>query len=116
MISNCRITLLNVNTEQNDESGERNKIIVSKSSILGQKGSVGMKTYWSATANNIKLDCVFIVRRRVYKNQKYVYAENEIYEINSTAKGSTLDQIQLNAVLLKDESLKEMIKNALGIV
>lgn len=116
MMSNCRITLLDVDTSQDEDSGEREKIIVSQSSILGQKGSVGMQTYWSATANNIKLSCVFTVRRRVYHNQKYIYADNEIYEIDSTGKGAMLDQIQLNAKILKDEKLKEMIKHALGIM
>lgn len=116
MMSNCRITLLDVETKQNDTSGEREKIIVAQSSVLGQKGSVGMQTYWSATANNIKLNCVFTIRRRVYHNQKYIYADNEIYEINNTAKGANLSEIQLNVIELKDDSLKEMIKRALGLM
>lgn len=116
MISNCRITLLDVDTVQNENSGEREKVVIKQSSILGQKNEVGMQTFWSATANNVRLSCVFTVRRKVYHNQKYVYANDEIYEINNTAKGATFNDVQLNAVELKDDALKEMIKHALGIM
>lgn len=116
MIGNTRLKLLNVESVQNEETGEREKRVIELTNIIGEKNQVGMQTYWSATANDVKLTCVFIIRKKMYKNQKYVFAENELYEINNTAKASDLNNIQLNVVVVKDEELKEVVKNALGII
>ena len=116
MLGNVRIRLLNVETIQNDETGEREKTITSLTTVLGEKSIVGMQTFWSATSANVNLSCVFIVRKQMYKNQKYAYANGELYEIHSTSKSSNLNNIQLNAIIVKNTELKESIKNALGII
>lgn len=116
MIGNTRIRLLNVESVQDEETGERVKIITNLTTLLGETSQVGMQTYWSATSNNVKLSCVFVIRKRMYHNQKYVYANKQLYEVNNTAKSSTLNNINLNAVVVQDEQLKEEVENALGVI
>lgn len=116
MRASNRIILLDVETIQNKTDGSRSIIIANRVPLLVQKETVGMNTYWSATANNVQLKYTFVVRRRMYSNQKYVYSEGEVYEIKNTSKGATLDQLKLNVIEISDSTKKEEIINALGLV
>lgn len=116
MINNCRITLANVRTAQDESSGQRTKIVESVITLSGEKSTVGVNTFWNATANDIRLDFSVLIRSKAYANQKYVYMSGEVYEVYNTAKGASPVNIQLNLKRIVDESLKELIENALGLV
>ena len=114
MLANCSIILIDVKSIQNDVDGERVKEIVSLKKIIGEKNDVGMNTFFNATANNIQLEMSIRVRSRAYKKQKYVFIDNELYEVFNTGKGTSLNEKVLNIRRSKDVKLKESIINALG--
>lgn len=116
MKCNCLITLCDVITSQDLATGERTKQVSRISKVFGEIAQVGMTTFWNATANNVELSKVFYIRARTYNNQKYIYAEHTLYEVYSTGKGESALDISINAKRVNDDSLKETIEHALGVI
>lgn len=116
MKSNCTIHLFDVDTEQNQATGERQKTVVARVKLNGEKSTVGMSTFWSATSANIRLDYSVTIRARMYDNQKYVYMEGKLYEVYNVAKAENPANLRLNVNELKDNELKELIDDVMAII
>lgn len=116
MRGNCTIQLFDVDTIQNTTTGERVKTVVSRVKLNGEKSTVGMSTFWGAAAINITLDFTVMIRARMYKNQKYIYMENELYEVYNVAKADNPINLRLNVRELKDSELKELIEDVMELI
>ena len=116
MRANCTIHLFDVDTYQNTETGKRQKQVVARVKLNGEKSTVGMSTFWSATAANVNLDYTVMIRAKMYSRQKYLYMEGELYEIYNAAKADDPINIRLNVRELKDDELKELIEDAMELL
>lgn len=116
MKANCTIHLFDVDTVQNQATGEREKTVVTRVKLNGEKSTVGMSTFWSAASANINLDYTVTIRSRMYKNQKYIYMENELYEVYNVAKADNPVNLRLNVRELKEKELKELIEDVMELL
>jgi hypothetical protein len=114
MRANCTITLIDVESIQDETTGDRTVSVTNYRKIQGEKTSVGMSTFWSAAAANVQLDYSVNIRSRMYGNQKYAVIQNKLYEIYNTGKADDPVNIRLNMSQVKDKVLKEAILNVVG--
>ena len=116
MRANCTVILFDVETIQDDTTGDRTKNVVSLRKLNGEKTNVGMSTFWSAAGVNVNLDHSVNIRSRMYQNQKYLYMEQKLYEVYNVGKADDPINIRLNVRQIKDNELKELIIDALELL
>jgi hypothetical protein len=113
MKGNATIYLVSVITEQNESTGKREKVIEKITKAQGQKMRVGNKVFWNAGSQNVKLDATFIVRSKMFTNQKFVYCDNILYEIYNATNTENDADTRLNVFVSEDTTTKELIEDAL---
>lgn len=116
MRANCTINLLDVETIQNETTGERTLSIVNHRKLHGERTNVGMSTFWSAAAANVQLDYSVIIRSRMYGNQKYAVIQDKLYEIYNAGKADNLVNIRLNIRQVQDNEQRRAILDALELI
>jgi len=116
MRANCTINLLDVETVQNELTGERTLSIINYRKLHGERTNVGMSTFWSAATANVQLDYSVIIRSRMYDNQKYAVIQDKLYEIYNVGKTDNLVNIRLNIRQVQDNEMREAILDALGLI
>lgn len=116
MRANCTITLIDVETVQNDTTGERTVSVTNYRKLNGEKTNVGMSTFWSAAAANVQLDFSVNIRARMYGDQKYCVIQSKLYEIYNVAKSDDQVNTKLNIRQVSDNELKEAVLDALELI
>jgi hypothetical protein len=114
MKGNSTIYLVSVTTEQNEETGKREKSIESIKKVQGQKMRVGNKVFWNAGAQNVKLDATFIVRAKMFYNQKFVFSNSVLYEIYNATNTEDDSNTRLNVFVSDNTEVKELIEEELS--
>lgn len=116
MRANCTITLIDVETIQNDTTGDRTTTVTNYRKIHGERTNVGMSTFWSAAAANVQLDYSVNIRSRMYGGQKYGVIQGKLYEIYNVGKADDPVNTRLNIRQVQDNQLKEAILDALELL
>ena len=116
MRANCTIFLIDVETIQDDTTGDRTVNVTNYRKLQGEKTNVGMSTFWSAAAANVQLDYSVNIRSRMYGGQKYSVIQSKLYEIYNVGKADDLVNIRLNIRQVQDIQLKEAIIDALELL
>lgn len=112
---NCTLYLLDVVTSQDAASGRRVYVLQNNSKVVGELSNVGMKTYWTAVAAQVRLDRSLVILNRSFHGERYVYLKQDgVYEIINTANGKSPLFLRLNLKRVNDPKLKEVITGALG--
>jgi hypothetical protein len=107
---------VDVETTQDDLTGDRTLSVVNYRKIQGEKTNVGMSTFWSAAAANVQLDYSVNIRSRMYANQKYAVIQDKLYEIYNVGKADDPVNTRLNIRQINDNQLKEAIVDALELL
>lgn len=116
MRANCTVVLLDVETIQDDLTGERTFAITNYRKVNGERTNVGMNTFWSAAAANVQLDYSINIRARMYTNQKYAVVSNEVFEVYNVGKADNPVNTRLNVRRVEDQELKGEILDALELI
>lgn len=116
MRANCTITLVDVETVQNETTGDRTTAVTNYRKIQGERTNVGMSTFWSAAAANVNLDYSVNIRARMYGSQKYAVIKDRLYEIVNVGKADDQVNTRLNIRQVNDNSLKEAVLDALELI
>ena len=74
-------------------------------------GETGQDTYWKARSNNIILSNSVKIRSLLYKNQKWVYFDNRLYEVENLGKTNNEAFIYLNVKESEDKDVKKAIED-----
>jgi len=114
--ANTTIILLDVESIQDDTTGDRLTNLVNYRKLNGEKTNVGMNTFFSAAAANVQLDYSVNIRARMYGNQKYVVIQGKLYEVYNVGKADDQVNTRLNVRQVNDNALKEAIIDALELI
>lgn len=116
MRANCTVTLIDVETIQDETTGVRTVSVTNYRKLQGEKTNVGMSTFWSAAAANVNLDYSVNIRSRMYANQKYAVIQDKLYDIYNVGKADDPVNTRLNIRQVNDKELKEAIIDALELI
>ena len=116
MRSNCMIHLFDVETIQDDTTGDRTKSVVHQRKLNAERTNVGMSTFWSAAGVNVNLDYSVNIRSRMYSNQKYILMDSKLYEVVNVGKADDPVNTRLNVRQVNDNELKGLIIDAMGLL
>lgn len=92
---NTRITLVDIDTVTNPDTGKRETKIVKQQDVYADEQDVGQEEYYSAAGSNIKLAAVFEIPKVHYTQEKYIVKGTQPYEVVRPAKGHTLAYVKL---------------------
>ena len=98
MAFNTLITLLDIKSVQNPETGKRQLKIERKTPVFADEQEVGLQEYYSAQSNKIELVAVYEIPAHMYHNESYLVADGQQYTVTRTAKGRTPAYIRLPCV------------------
>ena len=101
MAFNTLITLLDVKSVQNQDTGKRQLVVERRTPVYADEQEVGLQEYYSAQSNKIELVAVYEIPAHLYHNESYLVAKGEQYTITRTAKGRTPAYIRLPCVKSK---------------
>lgn len=117
MILNATIYLFDVESNQDELTGERTRTITQQIKIRGEKSAVGATTFWNAKEQHINLLATVQIHQSSYTHQKYVYFKSNnvgyVFEIYNTAKGESPQYIRLNLQATEEPGMKELIESAI---
>lgn len=111
MYSNKRIiALCDITSVVNKETGDRIRKVTNADLIVGNKDLVGIMTQQLAQAQKMIFNYTIEIDRMFYKNQKYLYVDNEVCEIKNIAKGSKPNLCKLSVTINNDKDIKKAIE------
>lgn len=115
MFSNKRLILLcDINSVQDEETGDRIRVVANAKKIVGDKELTGVNTQMLAQMQNMTFNYSIVVDRMFYKDQKYLYIDNTLYKIQSVSPAKLPKDCRLNVSEFHDESIKSAIKEWLN--
>lgn len=106
---NSRISLIDIDTIQDKNSGKRKLTIVRETVIYADKQEVGLQEYYSASGVKIHLTATYEIPADKYHGEKYILTDNRTkqYEITRVAKGRSLAYLKIP---VKDVASKNLLE------
>ena len=81
MFSNKRLILLcDITSTQDEETGDRIRVVSNAKKIMGDKELTGVNTQMLAQMQDMTFNYSIVVDRMFYKDQKYLYIDNTLYK------------------------------------
>ena len=114
MFSNKRLILLcDFTSVQDEETGDRIRVIVNVKKIIGEKELAGVNTQMLAQMQDMIFNYSIVVDRMFYKDQKYLFIDNTLYKIQSVSPAKFPKDGKLNVSEFHDENIENAIKEYL---
>ena len=111
MFSTKRLIILcDIASEQDEETGDRVRVVVNGRRIVGDKELIGVNTQMLAQMQDMTFNYSIVVDRMYYKDQKYLYIDNKLYKIQSVAPAKLPKDCRLNVSEFHDENIENAIK------
>ena len=111
MFSNKRLILLcDITSTQDEETGDRIRIVSNAKKIMGDKELTGVNTQMLAQMQDMTFNYSIVVDRMFYKDQKYLYIDNTLYKIQSVSPAKLPKDCRLNVSEFHDENIENAIK------
>lgn len=106
---NNKISLIDIETVQDMETGKRRLRIVHETELFADKQDVGLQEFYSAVGAHIQLTAVYEIPANRYHGEKYILTDNKTkqYEITRVGKGRTLGYLKLPVKKVTDTDLLE---------
>ena len=115
MFSNKRLVVICDMTSTIDaETGDRKKVVANATKVISNKTLVGIQTQQLAQSQGMNFQYSVEIDRMFYKEQKYLYMENKLYEIKNVSPAKLPKDCKLNVVVLNDENIENAIKEWLN--
>lgn len=108
------IVLCDIDSVQDDETGDRTRILKNAKKIIGDKQLVGINTQTLAQLQNINFNYSIEIDRMFYQDQKYLYVNNKLYKIQSVSPAKLQHNCKLNVSEFEDEDIKSAIERWLN--
>ena len=114
MFSEHRLVMLcDVDTIQDEETGDRKRVVVHALKVIGRKNFAGVQTQQLGQLQNMTFQYTIEIDRMYYQNQKYLWLENGLYEVKALAPAKEPKDCKLLVVKLDDEDIENAIKGYL---
>lgn len=104
------VVIANVETVQDLETGDRVQAVTSGKKIAGKVELVGIQTAQLGQSQGFNLSYSIEVLRVHYNNEKYLYFDNNLYEIKSMSKAKEQNKMLLNVQKFDDTKTKLAIE------
>lgn len=115
MYTNKRLVIICDMTSTIDkETGDRKQEVANAKLVIGNKDFVGITTQQLAQSQNMTFQYTIEIDRMFYNKQKYLYIDNDVYEIKNLAKGSKPHLCKLSVVSNNDKDVKKAIERWLN--
>jgi len=108
------IVLANVETEQDEVSGDRTKNVTSGKKLAGTVELVGIQTAQVGQAQGFNLNFSVEVLRIHYGGEKYLYFSDRLYEVKTLSKAKDATRMLLNVQASDDPETKAAIERWLS--
>lgn len=104
------IVICDLESTQDDETGDRVISIQNGRKIIAQKDFVGVTTQTLAQMQNMVFDYSITVDRMFYNEQKYLYMDSKLYKIQTVAPAKLNKDCKLNVVKFHDVDIENAIE------
>jgi len=104
------VVIANVGSTADPTTGDRTKVVTKGKKIAGTVELVGVQTAQLGQSQGFNLAYSVEVLRAHYGNEKYLYFDENLYEIKSLTKAKQENQMLLNVQKLSDADIKEAIE------
>jgi hypothetical protein len=108
--SKRRIILCDMTSKQDEETGDRVRVVSNGKIIVGDKTLVGVNTQTLAQLQNMNFNYSIVIDRMYYKDQKYLYIDKKLYKIQNVSPAKLPKDCKLNVSELEDEDIKNAIE------
>lgn len=105
-----RYILADIASVQDSATGDRIKQVTKAKARIGVIELVGVNTAQLAQVQGFNLSYSVEIPRVVYKNEKYLYFEEGLFEIKSIGKAKMPVNLLLNVQRSSDESIAKAIE------
>ena len=115
MFSEQRLVMLcDIDTIIDEETGDRQKVVVHAYKVIGRKNLAGVQTQQLGQLQNMTFQYTIEIDRMYYQNQKYIWFENGLYEVKALAPTKEPKDCKLLVVKLEDADVENAIKEYLS--
>lgn len=108
------IVICDITSVQDEETGDRVRVVANGKKVIGDKTLVGINTQTLAQLQNMNFNYSIVIDRMFYKDQKYLYVDNKLYKIQNVAPAKLPKDCKLNVAELEDEDIKNAIERWLN--
>ena len=108
------VVLCDMDSIQDDNTGDRTRVVVNARKIIGDKQLVGVNTQTLAQIQNMTFNYSIEVDRMFYNDQKYLYINNKLYKIQTVSPAKHPKDCKLNVSEFNDEDIKRAIERWLN--
>lgn len=114
MFSEQRLVMLcDVDTIQDEETGDRKRVVVHAHKVVGEKAFVGVQTQQLGQLQNMTFQYAITIDKMYYQNQKYLWLENGLYEIKTITLAKLPKDCKLIVIRLDDSDVENAIREYL---
>lgn len=106
-----RIVLADVESVQNEKTGDRSKRVQNARVLACNVDIVGVATAQVGQSQGFSLSHSAEVPKYIYRNEKFVYFNEKLYEVKMLTKAKTPTNILLNVQVFQDESIKKAVED-----
>lgn len=106
-----RVVLVDVESVQNDKTGDRGKRVQNARVLACRVDLVGVATVQVGQSQGFSLSHSIEVPKYIYRNEKFVYFNASLHEVKMLTKAKTPTNILLNVQGLQDETVKKAVED-----
>lgn len=106
-----RVVLADVESVQNERTGDREKRVQTARVFACWIDLVGVATAQIGQSQGFRLSYSIEVPNYIYRHEKYVYADGELYEVKMLTKAKKPTDVLLNVQILNDEPTKKAVED-----
>ena len=115
MFSEQRLVMLcDIDTVIDEETGDRQKVVVHAYKVIGRKNLAGVQTQQLGQLQNMTFQYAIEIDKMYYQNQKYLWLENGLYEVKTLTPAKEPKDCKLLVVKLDDADVENAIKEYLS--
>ena len=115
MITGKKLYILaNIGSEIDKDTGDRVKKVTSGKKLVNNVELVGINTAQLGQSQGFSLAFSVEIFRVFYTNEKYLYFDNNLYEIKSLSKAKEPTKMLLNVQKLQDADIKKAVEDWLN--
>ncbi len=105
-----RIVLVDVESVQNEKTGDREKSVRQARVLACHVDIVGVVTAQVGQSQGFCLTHSVEVPKYIYRNEKFIYFNENLHEVKMLTKAKSPANILLNVQSLQDETIKKAVE------
>lgn len=108
------VVICDIDTETDIETGDPIYTVANATKCMVDKDFVGVQTQQLAQIQNMTFNYSIVIDRMFYNNQKYLWLEEQLYEIKSLGLAKLPKDCKLNVVIVHNANIEAAIEEYLN--